>query len=174
MTRLTVGRDAKQWELYRDAADRLTRRGVIRYWDDTLDLAMNSPFSYSFVTNDDTIVIRDITIESARDKAMEHATFELFEGGAVSGGTDTFGSILNLVDVEDTPFLDNKVLRDVTIDTPGTLRYKRNMVGHKFETYKDTFGPFVLDFNTLYQVTLTNIMMNNDLLKISMSAVRIE
>ncbi len=178
MTRLTVGRDAKQWELYRNAADELTRRGVVRYWDDVIDLGSNNPFTYAFTTDDDDVVLQDISITSfmSPNRAMGHVIFEIFEGGIVSAGSSSVGGILNFVDVGPTPFINSdEILRDVTIDTPGTLRYKRNLIGNDVILFEDSFGPFVLNKNTLYQVTLTDQETNkNTRLKISASAVRID
>ncbi len=177
MTRLTVGRDAKQWELYRNAADKLTRRGVIRYWDDVIDLGMNNPFTYAFTTDDDDVVLQDITIESfmSPNKGMGHVIFEIFEGGVVSAGSSSVGGILNFVDIGPTPFINtDEILEGVTIDTPGILKYERNLIGNDAVLFKESFGPFVLNKNTLYQVTLTDQEANkNTRLKISTSAIRI-
>ena len=175
MSRITVGQDAKQWGLYRTAADDLTRRGVIRYWDDVIDLGMNNPFTYSFETSDAEVVLEYIKIESfmSPNRSMGHAILEIFEGGQVSAGSPSNTTLRNFVDIEPVPFTDG-ILKDVTIDVVGSLVYTRNMIGNDVLPFEDTFGPFVLNAETLYYVTLTDQEVNkNGRLKIETSAVRI-
>jgi len=170
----SIGRDAKRWGLYREAADDLTRRGVIRYADDVVDLGSNNPITYAFTTNDDTVVLRNIEIESfmSPNRSMGHAILEIFEGGVISGGSSIFGSLFNFVDIGPDPF--TGILKGVTIDTPGDLKYARNLIGNDAILFKDSFGPFILNSNTLYQITLTDQEVNkNTRLKISITAIRI-
>lgn len=175
MTRRTIGKDAKEWELYRTAADDLTRRGVIRYWDDVIDLGTNNPFTYAFETSDAEVVLEYIKIISftSPNRGMGHAILEIFEGGDISAGNPSNTTLRNFVDIEPVPFTDG-ILKDVTIDVAGDLVYTRNMVGNDAVLFEDTFGPFVLKAETQYYVTLTDQEANkNTRLKIETSAIRI-
>lgn len=150
----------------------LKERGQVYVWDDVVNLNTNNPFVYSFETGINDVVLRHIEIESPSQKAMEHATIELFSGGAVSGGTQLFVSKFNDVDPEPSTFSDpfSTVFRDRTIDTPGAKFYELNMVGDKFVTYDKLHEFIFLRKETLYQIILTNIMSNNDLLRIEVLA----
>lgn len=154
----------------------LKERGLVYLWDDVVNLNINSPFVYSFETGESNIILRHIEIESPSQKAMVHATIEIFSGGDVSGGTELFVS--NFSDIESVPsnnsdtFDVGSVFRDRTIDTPGTKFFGRNMVGDKFVNYDRSHTFIFLNKNTLYYIVLTNISSDNDTLRIEvLSAV---
>ena len=175
MTSFTPGRASKQWSIYRDAADELTRRGVIRYWDDVIDLGSNNPFTYAFETSDAIVVLEYIKIVSymSPNRAMGHAILEIFENGQVSGGSPSNTSIRNFDEIGPVPFTDG-ILKGATIDVAGNLIYLRNMIGNDTILFENSFGPFILKAETQYYVTLTDQEVNkNARLKIETSAIRI-
>ena len=174
MTNISSGVDAKKRQVLVESTDVLTRRGIVFYWDDRIDLKTVGPYSYAIETQDDPVIFRKIEITSPPDKGMGHMSFELFEGGTVSGGSPSIVSITNVRDLTPSPFNSNVILEGVTIDSPGSLFYTRNMVGFRTALFEDEFGPFVLKPNTTYYWTLTNVNNNeNENLLIQISAVRI-
>ena len=174
MTNISSGVNAKTRQVLIESTDVLTRRGILFYWDDRIDLKTVGPYTYSIETLDDPVVLRKIKIISPGTKGMSHSSFELFEGGTVSGGIAAEASITNIRDLSLTPFSSNEILEGVTIDVAGSLFYTRNMVGNSTLYFEDEFGPFILKSNTRYYWTLTNLNGNeNENLKIQISSVRI-
>lgn len=153
----------------------LKERGLVYTWDDVVNLNINTPFVYSFTTAENNVVLRHIGIESPSMKAMEHATIEIYSGGDVSGGTEIFVSNFNDADPDSgndsAAFEIGSVFRDRTIDVAGTKFFGRNMVGDKFVVYEKLHTFFFLKKETKYYIVLTNIMSNNDLLKIEVLAL---
>lgn len=152
--------------------DVLKERGLVYMWDDVVNLNTNNPFVYSFQTEVNNVVLRHIEIESPSQKAMVHATIEIFSGGDVSGGTPLFVSNFN--DVDPPPANNSEtfgsVFRDRTIDTPGVKFFGRNMVGDKFMTFDKFHESIFLRKGTLYYIVLTNIASDNDMLRIELLA----
>lgn len=174
MSNISGGVNSRKRQILVESTDVLTRRGVVFFWDDHIDLKAVGPFSYAVETGDDVVVLRKFKIISSPDKGMDHATFEMFQDGTISGGVSTPFSITNVASLTESPFDGNEILQGVTIDVAGNLFYTRNMVGFRTMPFEDEFGPFILNPNTKYYWTLTNIgSLENENLVIQVSAVRI-
>ena len=82
------------------------------------------------------------------------ATFEMFVGGAVSGGASLVQYPLNHYQPDTPPFI--LIAGGVTIDTPGTLIAAHFILGNRGDIDIARGGGHILAPGTPYQVTLTN------------------
>lgn len=140
--------------------------GLIFGWDDVVDLKLNPIFVYSFETGDEIIRLK-LRIQSPRDKGMDHSTLEIFANGSADGGTEIFVSKFSNEFPNPAGFLVGTVFRDRNVIAPGDLVAMVNMVGHKMESFDETFQELVLIANTHYQIVLTNVTgLDNDKLRI--------
>lgn len=130
------------------------------FWNEVVDLFTLGSRTWRFSTGPNRVLIRSVNIKSniGANRGLVHTTFDLFQGGDVTGGTPIEVFTTEVVQGAAPQVPPPDVFADPTINTPGNKILGFSMIGDRMSTYDESFGNFSIPPENDFYITITNVV----------------